>query len=47
MRYIAQPTAPPQVYDALLRKVSSVHDTFESACDRSYTLNRFFNGVRA
>jgi hypothetical protein len=47
MRYVAQPTNPPQVYDALLRKISSVHETFERACDRSYTLNSLLPEVRA
>jgi hypothetical protein len=47
MTYVAQPTTPPQLYDALLCKVSSVHETFECACDRPYMLNRFLSEVQA
>jgi hypothetical protein len=45
MRYIAVPANPPYLYDTLLRKVSSVHETPESAFIRAYILNRFSTGA--
>lgn len=48
-RYIPQaeaaPGAPFFVYDSLLGKNSSSHDTAESASARAYILNRFSTGA--
>lgn len=46
-RYVVLPASNPVfVYDTLLQKNSSSHDTFESASARAYILNRFSTGAR-